>query len=237
MIKEAIILAGGLGTRLRSVVADKPKCMAPVAGKPFLDYLILFLKNNGIENFIFSVGYMHEVIEDYLQKNFNELNYKISLENEPLGTGGAIKLACLKTLEKDVLICNGDTFYKIDLIELNNFHQRKEASCSLTLKPMKNFDRYGVVELNKDESIKTFKEKQFYKSGLINGGVYALNVFQFLIEELPEKFSFEKEFLEKKVCLQEGKNSTLFGLTQDSYFIDIGIPEDYEKAQKELINY
>jgi D-glycero-alpha-D-manno-heptose 1-phosphate guanylyltransferase len=234
MIKEAIILAGGLGTRLRSVVSDKPKCMATVAGNPFLYYLISFLKNNGIENFIFSVGYMHEIIEDYLKESFPELNYKISLESEPLGTGGAIKLACSKTLEKNVLICNGDTLYKIDLISLNRFHEEKKASCSLTLKPMENFDRYGVVELNKNESVKTFKEKQFYRSGLINGGVYALNVPQFLKEDLPQKFSFEKGFLEKKVCLPEKNNCSLFGLIHDKYFIDIGIPEDFARAQIEL---
>jgi len=237
MIKEAIILAGGLGTRLRSVVSDTPKCMALVAGKPFLYYLISFLKNNGIENFIFSVGYMHEVIEGYLKKNFTEINYKISLENEPLGTGGAIRLACSKTSEKNVVICNGDTLYKIDMIALDEFHRKKEAGCSLTLKPMTNFDRYGVVELNDDASIKTFKEKQFYNSGLINGGVYILNIPEFLKEDLPEKFSFEKDFLEKKVCLRQAENATLFGLIQDKYFIDIGVPEDYEKAQKELLNY
>jgi D-glycero-alpha-D-manno-heptose 1-phosphate guanylyltransferase len=210
--------------------------MAPVAGKPFLYYLISFLHKNGIEKFIFSVGYLHEIIEDYLQKTFPALQYKISLENEPLGTGGAIKLACSQTTEKNVLICNGDTLYKIDLISLSNFHQGKKASCSLTLKPMENFDRYGVVELNKNESVKTFREKQFYNSGLINGGVYALNIPQFLKEDLPEKFSFEKDFLEKKVCLPED-NCSLFGLIQDKYFIDIGIPEDFARAQNEFKNY
>ena len=234
MIKEAIILAGGLGTRLRSVVADTPKCMATVAGKPFLHYLISFLKNNGIEKFIFSVGYLHEIIDDYLEENFPTLDYTISLENEPLGTGGAIKLACLKTKEKNILVCNGDTMYKVDLISLNKFHEEKEAACSLTLKPMENFDRYGVVELNNNGSVKAFKEKQFYTSGLINGGVYALKVDEFLNENLPEKFSFEKEFLEKKVCLREEDNCQLFGLIQDEYFIDIGIPEDFAKAQIEF---
>jgi D-glycero-alpha-D-manno-heptose 1-phosphate guanylyltransferase len=237
MISEAIILAGGLGTRLRTVVSDKPKCMAPVAGKPFLYYLISFLKDNGIENFIFSVGYLHEIIEDYLKESFPALPYKISLENEPLGTGGAIKLACSKTSAKNVLICNGDTLYKIDLITLKKFHEEKQATCSLALKPMENFDRYGVVELNKNESVKTFKEKQFYKSGLINGGVYALNIPQFLKEDLPQKFSFEKDFLEKKVCLPKQDNCSLFGLIQDEYFIDIGIPEDFARAQIEFKHY
>lgn len=235
MIKEAIILAGGLGTRLRPVVSDTPKCMAPVAGKPFLHFLISFLKKNGIEHFIFSVGYMHEVIEEYLQNNYPELNYTISLENEPLGTGGAIRLACEKSHQKNVLICNGDTLYKVDCEALSKFHEEKKAACTLNLKPMTNFDRYGVVELNADNSVKSFKEKQFYQSGLINGGVYALNVDEFLKEGLPQKFSFEKDFLEKNVLLPEGGKSNLFGLVQDKYFIDIGIPEDYTRAQSELV--
>ena len=229
MIKEAIILAGGLGTRLRSVIADKPKCMAPVAGKPFIHYLISFLQKNKIDNFIFSIGYMHEIIEDFLKENYPQLNYKISLEEEPLGTGGAIKIACKKTSQKDVLICNGDTLYKIDCNSLSKFHEEKNAVCTLSLKPMINFDRYGTVELNNDNSIKSFKEKQFYESGLINGGVYALNVNEFLKEDLPEKFSFEKEYLEKYFDKRR-----MYGVVQDKYFIDIGIPEDYERAQEEL---
>ena len=234
MIKEAIILAGGLGTRLRSVIADKPKCMAPVDGKPFLHYLIHFLQKQGIENFIISVGYMHEIIEDFLKENYTELNYKISLENEPLGTGGAIKLACKKSSQKNILVCNGDTLYKIDCNSLSKFHEHAESVCTLSLKPMNNFDRYGVVELNEDQSVKSFKEKQFYKSGLINGGVYALNVIEFLKENLPDKFSFEKDYLEKNVQQQTNKKGRFYAKVQDEYFIDIGIPEDYERAQAEL---
>lgn len=207
--------------------------MALIDAKPFLHYLIKFLYKSGIEHFIFSVGYMHEVIEKYLNSNYNTLNFSISLEKEPLGTGGAIKLAVGKTSESNVLVCNGDTFYKINVDLLNNFHVQKNAACSLNLKPMKNFDRYGVVDLNKDGSIKNFKEKQFYSEGLINGGVYALNIQVFLKENLPEKFSFEKDYLEKKVKTLEKKHN-IFGVIQNQYFIDIGIPEDYDKAQKEL---
>ncbi|MEO8819908.1 MAG: nucleotidyltransferase family protein, partial [Ginsengibacter sp.] len=228
-----IILAGGLGTRLKSVISDVPKCMAPINGKPFLHYLLENLKSKGIESFIFSVGHLHEIIEKYLMEKYPQLNYKISLETAPLGTGGAIKLACEKTFQKNILICNGDTFYNIDLDTIDKFHEDKKSSCTLSLKPMFNFDRYGAVELDEDHSIKSFKEKQFYTSGLINGGIYALNIEGFLKENLPEKFSFEKDYLEKNVQ-QPGKKQKLFGTIQDKYFIDIGIPGDYEKAQREL---
>ena len=232
MIKEIIILAGGLGTRLRSVVADVPKCMALIDGKPFLHYLIDFYQKKGIEHFIFSVGHLHEVIENYLRENYKDLNYDISLETEPLGTGGAIKLALQKASGKNVFVCNGDTFYKIDPAGLSKFHLEKSATCTLCLKPMKNFDRYGVVELNEDQSVKSFKEKKFYVDGLINGGVYALDIDEFSKLDLPEKFSFEKDFLEKNV--QQKENAILYGRIQNGYFIDIGIPEDYAKAQQEL---
>jgi D-glycero-alpha-D-manno-heptose 1-phosphate guanylyltransferase len=230
-IREAIILAGGLGTRLRSAVPDLPKCMAPVAGRPFLHYVISYYQSQGIEKFIFSLGYMHEIIEEFLRKELLTTNYQLSIEKEPLGTGGAIRLACKKATEKTVLVLNGDTFFKIKSDKLSSFHNMCGADCTLSLKPMKNFDRYGVVELNKDYSIKDFQEKKYYENGLINGGVYALHAPKFLEKPLPKKFSFEKDYLEKFYTSRR-----MFGVAQDQYFIDIGIPEDYEKAQVEMKN-
>ncbi len=226
---EAIILAGGLGTRLRSVVSDMPKCMALVSGKPFLYYVIKHLKKQGIDKFIFSLGYKHELIETWLKEQYSILNIKYSIEEEPLGTGGAIKLACGLATEKNILILNGDTLFNVDIKELFAFHKTNEADCTLSLKPMQDFDRYGVVELRDDGSIASFKEKQQYKNGLINGGVYILNRARFMQEELPQKFSFEKDYLEQYLNKRK-----MCGVVQDEYFIDIGIPEDYEKAQKEL---
>src|SRR5665213_3576816 len=169
MIKEAIILAGGLGTRLRSVVADLPKCMAPVAGNPFLYYVIKDLQKGGIDKFIFSVGYKNESILPYVKKEFADIDCKFSIEEEPLGTGGAIKFALGKATDENILICNGDTLFKINIQQLNDLQVQNNADCTLSLKPMHNFDRYGVVELNDDDRIISFQEKQFYKSGLING--------------------------------------------------------------------
>ncbi len=226
---EAIILAGGLGTRLRTVVADLPKCMAEVAGKPFLFHVIKELQAKEIDSFIFSLGYKHELIVTYLQEEFPKLDFKLSIEDEPLGTGGAIKLACKKAAGDNVLVVNGDTLFKVNIPKLLLFHSSCRADCTLTLKPMHNFDRYGVVELNADYSIRDFKEKQYYDSGLINGGVYAINTIEFLKEQLPEKFSFEKDYLEQYF----GKRR-MYGVEEDVYFIDIGIPEDFARANAEL---
>lgn len=224
---ECIILAGGLGTRLRSAVPNLPKCMAPVAGKPFLAYVIDYFHKQGIQQFIFSLGYMHEVIEQFLQAQYPQLDIQTTIEKEPLGTGGAIKLACGKARQKDVLVLNGDTIFTIRLNQLAAFHTSHAADCTLSLKPMQHFDRYGVVELAADQTIKDFREKQYYEAGYINGGVYALNVASFLQEPLPEKFSFEKDYLERRYHQRK-----MYGLVQDAYFIDIGIPADYEKANK-----
>jgi D-glycero-alpha-D-manno-heptose 1-phosphate guanylyltransferase len=226
MISEAIILAGGLGTRLRSAVPDLPKCMAPVAGKPFISYVIKYFQQQGIERFIFSLGYKQETIQDFLEKNFPSLNYSCSIEDEPLGTGGAIMKACSLSVAGQLLILNGDTLFEINLDEVAAFHEGLDADCTLSLKPMHHSERYGVVEIDHAGRISSFKEKKWYAESLINGGVYSLNREAFLNESLPEKFSFEKDYLEK--FYMERKMN---GIVQDTYFIDIGIPEDFEKAQ------
>ncbi|HEY6063560.1 MAG TPA: HAD-IIIA family hydrolase [Chitinophagaceae bacterium] len=229
MIKEAIILAGGLGTRLKKEVPDLPKSMAPVAGRPFLFYVINYLRSQGVEKFIFSTGYMHEIIHGYLNTQFSTLNFECSVEKEPLGTGGAIQLALSKATGQDLVIANGDTLYRVDLHKASVFHAQHQAECTVLLKPMINFDRYGAVETNPDNLVDSFKEKQHYQSGNINGGIYLLNKDRFLDEEFPSKFSFEKDYLER-FC----KVRRIAGQVQDEYFIDIGIPEDYNRAQTEF---
>ncbi len=229
MLKEVIILAGGLGTRLRSVVSDLPKCMAPVAGQPFLKHVIRYLLSQGVEKFIFSLGYKHEIIEEFLNTEFPTLHCEFSVEQEPLGTGGAIYLACKRTRDKDVLVVNGDTLFKADLKKAALFHIENSADCTLLLKPMQGIDRYGTVELDEDYAVNSFKEKQYFQTGDINAGIYILNVEQFIDKDFPEKFSFEKDYLEKHYSERK-----IFGVIQDSYFIDIGIPADFQKAQDEL---
>ncbi|MBD0293855.1 MAG: HAD-IIIA family hydrolase, partial [Flavisolibacter sp.] len=225
----AIILAGGLGTRLRDTVPDVPKCMAPVAGRPFLSFIIDYLRMQGIQKFIFSLGYKAESIKQYLENEYPTLDYTTVIEEEPLGTGGAIQLAMNKASSEDVLAVNGDTLFKINVQDLQHLHFEKKAECTLALKRIKNIDRYGTVEINAERAITTFREKRFYEEGLINGGIYLINRTSFLARSLPQKFSFEKDYLEK-FCYE----GTFYGVVQDGYFIDIGIPSDYAKAQIDL---
>jgi D-glycero-alpha-D-manno-heptose 1-phosphate guanylyltransferase len=228
-LNEAIILAGGLGTRLRSVLPDLPKAMAPVAGRPFLSWILDRIIKQGISRVILSIGYRHESIIDHVLKNHAHQNIVFCVEDEPLGTGGGIRKACQMAVDEHVLVLNGDTFFDVDLVNLNNFHLLKNTICTLSLKPMKDFDRYGIVEIDEKGEVTGFREKQACSAGLINGGVYLLDRNQYLSQSLPGKFSFEKDYLEPRVSKQK-----FYGFRQDGYFIDIGTLEDYERAQLEI---
>ena len=226
MITTAIILAGGLGTRLRSVVSELPKCMAPVNGRPFIDYVIHYLLQYQVNHFIFSVGYKSEAIISHIQTNYPELNAEFAIEATPLGTGGGIQLALTYVKEENAIIVNGDTIFEADLDALSTLHLQHKAACTLALKPMKQFDRYGVVTIDKNHLVTGFQEKKYYEEGLINGGIYMLNKLSFLQHPFPTVFSFEKDFLEKYI-----EQEKITGHSFDAFFIDIGIPEDYERAQ------
>lgn len=227
---EAIILAGGLGTRLRSAVPDLPKCMAPVQGIPFVAWVIRYLKQQNIRHFIFALGYKSDAFLHFLQTELKEEEYTISVEPEPLGTGGAIQLACSLASGQNVMVTNGDTLFKFDMGSMLSLHLQQQSACTLALKAMEDIDRYGVVEIEKTTGmIMGFKEKQYYDYGNINGGVYLLNKADLISRGLPEKFSFEKDYLEKFYSDQK-----FYGVVQTGYFIDIGIPEDYNRAQTEL---
>lgn len=225
---EVIILAGGLGTRLRSVVSEVPKCMAPVAGKPFLWYLLKYLTRYDVSKVILSLGHLRDIVIEWIDEIGDEFpfSFEYAIEEEPLGTGGGIRLALNKATTNDVVVLNGDTFFDVNLNELMDAHRLYPSAVTLALKPMQEFDRYGRVIIDDiDKRIIEFKEKEYCMEGLINGGVYAINRLEPIFEGLPQKFSFETAVLEPQCRL--GK---LFGVIQNGYFIDIGIPEDYCKA-------
>jgi D-glycero-alpha-D-manno-heptose 1-phosphate guanylyltransferase len=225
---EAIILAGGLGTRLKSVISEIPKPMAPVKGKPFLEYILSYLKRNDVTRVILSVGYKWELIHEYFGDSFKNMELVYSVENEPLGTGGALKLAFEKVQGEAVYIINGDTFFNISLEKL----QLKNGSkVMLSLKEMYDFDRYGCVETDEHGLVTSFCEKEKRKIGYINGGIYLIDKNVFEGYRLNNKFSFE-DFLQEN--LKQLKITASFF---DKYFIDIGIPEDYEKSQADMIKY
>jgi D-glycero-alpha-D-manno-heptose 1-phosphate guanylyltransferase len=232
MITEAIVLAGGLGTRLKTVVADLPKSLAPVAGRPFLAYLLDHARKQGIDKFIFALGYKTELIEEFVRTYLPEESYAFSIEKEPLGTGGAIFKACKQVSSANTIVLNADTYFGIQYSQLSGLHELRKAACTLALKPMKDFERYGAVNLDEKNTIRGFSEKKHQTSGFINGGVYALKVEPFLKKFFPEIFSFEKDYLET-ACVK----GDILGVVSDAYFIDIGVPEDYLRAQHELRSY
>jgi D-glycero-alpha-D-manno-heptose 1-phosphate guanylyltransferase len=230
MIKEAILLAGGLGTRLKKTVPDLPKPMAPVNGRPFIEYVLDYLIKNDVRKFILSVGYKHEAFASHFANDYKGCQVLFSVENEPLGTGGGIKKALEYVESPEVLILNADTFFKFDIYGFYQSHKKTNADLTIALRQMKDIGRYGSVDVDEEMRVTGFSEKSnTSKSGYINGGVYLIKKDIFSVLGLPEKFSMEKDFLEVyyntlKIC----------GFPSRGYFLDIGIPEDYEKAQHDL---
>ncbi|MGL4346954.1 MAG: HAD-IIIA family hydrolase [Chitinophagaceae bacterium] len=227
---EAIILAGGLGTRLRTVIQDIPKPMAEIQGKPFLSFLLDQLQFFGFNKVVLAVGYKHEYIRQFYGNQYKDLDLVYTIEDKPLGTGGAIWKALDYTTENDVLILNGDSIFLCDIHQLIDFHYEKKSMLTIALKEAENFDRYGTVLLNNENRIIEFKEKQFLDKGIFNTGIYVVNKQMRSEVKVSQQFSFEKDILEKE------KNNFLFvGKIFKNYFIDIGIPEDFHKARVELV--
>ncbi|MBR5233921.1 MAG: HAD-IIIA family hydrolase [Clostridia bacterium] len=219
---EAIILAGGLGLRLREKVYEAPKVLAETAGKPFIFHVLEYLYRNGVTHAVLAVSYMHEKIISSVGNSFHGMTIDYSVEKEPLGTGGAIKEAMKKCNEDFVFVLNGDTVFDVDLREM--YKTAKKDFVTIALKYMDNADRRGIVE-TENGVVTYFKEKEPGKSGTINGGIYLIDRQVPLSKK--KKFSFEYDFLEMN-C------NRLIPFVSDGYFIDIGIPEDYERAQNEV---
>lgn len=215
-ISEAIVLAGGKGTRLKEVVSDVPKPMAPVAGFPFLYYILDYLYQQKMERIILSVGYKHEVISSYFGKSFKGIPLIYSIENEPLGTGGAIKKALGFAQNYYVFVLNGDTYFPINIQTL----YQKDPECVIAAQHMANANRYGTLVTASNQVI-GFNEKSATNSGLINGGIYLLK--RKIARLIPDgNVSFETEVL-PQLCADRRVNYKVF----EQYFMDIGIPADY----------
>jgi D-glycero-alpha-D-manno-heptose 1-phosphate guanylyltransferase len=223
---KAIILAGGKGTRLQSVISSLPKPMAPIAGNPFLEYLLLQLKSFSVNDILLSVGYKKDSVISYFSNGSKwDINIAYVPENVPLGTGGAIREALRFIDDEYVLVLNGDSYINVDLSHYINWHFRKECNASIVITKMDNTSRYGTIELDIKDRINKFIEKEENKGpGWINAGVYLFHrsVFQ---NKSPLTFcSLEKEVLPN--LIEKG----LYGYQCHGAFIDIGTPESYNQA-------
>jgi D-glycero-alpha-D-manno-heptose 1-phosphate guanylyltransferase len=231
LIHTAIILAGGFGTRLQSVVADLPKPMAPVNGRPFIDYHLQYLKQVGFQKVILSTGHLAEKINAHYKNGFEGLTISFSHEATPLGTGGAIRLALEHCDSEEVLVLNGDSFFELPISDFISKHTHGSVPHSLALRQVADASRYGRVLTNSNHIITSFGEKDGKQSaGSINAGVYILNKEHYF-DKTPAKknFSIELDFFQEQATHQQ-----LQGFEYDAYFIDIGIPEDYRKAQDDF---
>lgn len=228
---KAIILAGGLGTRLRERVADLPKPMAPIAGKPFLNYLLTRIASAGFEEAILSVGYRWEIIYAYFGDTFVNGNHRMplrySVEEEPLGTGGAVCLAS-KNLDKPFAVFNGDTLLNFDLIDLQRRYILSKSLLTIVLHKVADTSRYGAVQIQ-DETVIGLKEKGLSGPGYINAGIYIFPPDIFTRYQLHGKFSLENELIQAH-CTDLKPHAYCV----EGYFIDIGVPTDYDRAQIEL---
>jgi D-glycero-alpha-D-manno-heptose 1-phosphate guanylyltransferase len=227
---EAIILAGGFGTRLQKVVSDLPKSMALINDKPFLEYLLNYLTGQGIQKVILSVGYKQEVIREHFKDHYKHLVISYAIEDEPLGTGGGILNALEQAEGEFVFALNGDSMFRIDLLAMQHKHKMSAADLTMALRFMEDTSRFGTVRIDAETRVTGFYEKiEDSAPGYINGGIYLINK-GFLMS-----FPWEKRFSIEKDCFEQHyRESRIFGYPAKGYFLDIGIPEDYMTAQDEF---
>ena len=226
---KAIVLAGGLGTRLAHVTSDIPKAMAPIRSRPFLEYLLGYLVEQGFEGVTLAVSYKWEVIREHFGSVYRGMPLNYSVEDEPLGTGGAICQALEFLSDDEVAVLNGDTLFRVDLKGLADTHRQGGARLSIALKQVDDCGRFGRVEMSTDGVITDFLEKSMAGPGWINGGVYMLNRDLMTDFPMPAKFSFEQDLVEANLERIQPR-----AFCSDAYFIDMGVPEDYVRAQREI---
>ena len=225
---EAIILAGGLGSRLRSVVHDRPKVLASIGEKPFLDLLLENLeKFQQISKIVLALGHFSDQIIYYYQNKKFTFPIEYSVETSPLGTGGAARLALDKTKQEEILILNGDSFIEFNLQNFLDFHQHKKGRGSILLTRVEDVSTFGSVVLNENQKLIAFEEKGKEGPGLINAGIYLLKKSSLLKWPLGKVLSIEKDILPKLITEAPG----LYGLHTQTRFIDIGTPSSYQAAQ------
>lgn len=228
---EAIVLAGGLGTRLASRLHGLPKPMAPVAGRPFLEILLTQLRRSGCTRVLLSVGQQHTAIQEHFGASFHGMVIEYVIETVPLGTGGAIRLALEQAREESVLVLNGDTFLDADYSAMLRFHTSEGAAVTLAVVHRDDVSRYGGVTIE-GQRIVGFQEKGRSGAGWISAGTYILARDLAWPPGLHEKFSIEFDFFVPEVARLRPA-----AFKVDGFFLDIGIPEDLDRAQTELAGF
>jgi D-glycero-alpha-D-manno-heptose 1-phosphate guanylyltransferase len=222
---EAIVLVGGFGTRLRDVVADLPKPLAPVSGRPFIAYLLDGLAAGGLRHAVLATGYFAETVERVLGNDWRGMRLSYSVEDSPLGTGGAVRRAARSAADGPLIVLNGDTYLEFDPIDFVRTMVRSDAELGVALAAVPEVGRYGAVTME-GERVVAFGEKTGQGPGLINAGVYFLS--REAVLRLPNRETFS---LEREVLMPAAAAGTLCGYTRTARFLDIGIPEDYALAQ------
>jgi D-glycero-alpha-D-manno-heptose-7-phosphate kinase len=227
---KAIILAGGFGTRIREIIGNTPKPMAMIAGKPFLEHLILYLRDNGIKDIILTVHYMADQIKSYFgDGGWFKVNITYSEEEVPLGTGGAIKKA-ERYIDDTFLVLNGDTYSQLDIKELFEFHRSKKSNFTMALTENADSAHYGSVILDESRIVE-FSEKAEKGSKLVNSGVYIFEpkIFNYIPED-------KNVSLEKDIFPRLAKEGSLYGYKYNGYYMDIGRPETYKKFKQDVLD-
>ncbi|WP_252088972.1 nucleotidyltransferase family protein [Pseudomonas sp. MWU13-3659] len=229
-IRTAVVLAGGLGTRLRSVVSDVPKPMAPVAGRPFLEYLFDYWIDQGIERFVLSVGYRHEAIIEHFGDFYRGAALNYAREPQPLGTGGGLLMALehLTEADKNFLLLNGDTWFTLDLATLQQYAEQHHADCCLALYRSGEPRRYTGITLDDSGHVLAFAHTRADAGAWVNGGVYWMRraCLEYLAHRAGQAASLEEQLLPQ--WLDSGLN--VLGFEASGRFIDIGVPHDYQRA-------
>lgn len=222
---EAIVLAGGFGTRLAQVVKDVPKPMAPVCGRPFLEYLLDWLISQSADRIVLAVGYKKECIIDHFGHEYKGAAIAYSVEDTPLYTGGAAKKALGLCHDERIFVVNGDSWFPVNLRRMRSGAEASGMPVIIAVKRMHHFSRYGNVSIDCEGVITAFNEKRFCEDGFINGGIY--DVARTALEGYPAAFSMENDYF--PVLVRERR---IRAFPDDGSFIDIGIPEDYDRAQE-----
>ena len=228
---DAVVLVGGMGTRLRSVVADRPKPLAPVAGRPFLSWLLIHLAQQGVRRAVLSAGYQAEQIEAFAAEENEQMELELPVVTEPfpLGTGGALRLALAKVRTAEVLVLNGDSFCGVDLAILIQAQRKYLARAVLTLTEVADASRFGSVAIDAGGAIRAFREKvDAGGRGLINAGIYLVQRGRAAAIPADRVVSLERDVFPGWI------GGGLFGVVTQGPFVDIGTPESYAWANAQL---